>query len=185
MMRSSGLRLLGKDSQAGRQLQVSDDLVYLRYNKDRGCHGYVVENIEAIDMTLLGGALACAKRAGPTSRDSVRVDPETMKCPESYQACSDHTDKSETVCVENLADCPIIDMFTIQEDAISEWKSKGFEITEKGLPLISEDSATYIAFAKNQTRDGLASKEPILNIVVSTERPCFGPQSDMIQLTRD
>ena len=42
----------------------------------------------------------CGKRGGPTFLETVKVDPETLKCPEGTILCSEASDATEAVCME-------------------------------------------------------------------------------------
>ena len=88
-------------------------------------------------MTVISGRLACAKRGGPTFIEQKRVDKKTLQCPEGYQRCSDKTWPSETVCIEQDkldTDCPIIDLFVINDYEAGLWIKKGFKVSELGYP---------------------------------------------------
>lgn len=91
-----------------------------------------------------------------------------------------------TICVKDLAECPIIDIFVVNEAEIEGWKSKGFEVTRKGfLDTTEEGSSNHIAFSKNQTRNGTDVKDPIISTVMNTREPCFGPEKDGLILTKE
>lgn len=74
----------------------------------------MIESIPAINMTKIINVLPCGKRGGTSFINSVRVDPETLKCPQGLEPCSYFTKATDTICVkfeDKESECPILDVF--------------------------------------------------------------------------
>ena len=87
-----------------------------KYDPNEGCNGRIVDEIAPKNMTVISDNIACAKRGGPSFLETVRVDPNTLKCPRNYVPCSMYTLATDTVCVKEYEaefECPIIDLFVV------------------------------------------------------------------------
>ena len=101
------------------------------------CYGRIIDPIPPMNMTSLTERIACAKRGGPTFLETIRADPGTGDCPRNYVPCSNYTGPTDTVCVreyEKQFECPIIDLFVVQDVARPYFESLGFEVTSMGYP---------------------------------------------------
>ena len=86
-------------------------------------------------MTSISGRTACAKRGGPNFLETKRVDAGTGNCPPGLVPCSYFTSMTSTVCMlkaELEEQCPIIDLFVVDETNVPELRENGFTITTGG-----------------------------------------------------
>ena len=128
----------------------------------------------------------CGKRGGPNFLDAVFIDPrnDDQKCPKDYLWCPTPTTTTESgqeevtrvQCVENLADCPILEIVVSKKNiAITDdryiWLDQIFSHTD-------QEELFKIGFSKQQN----AGKN--LTAVIDTSvgsissnygSPCFGP----------
>ena len=121
----------------------------------------------------------------------MRVDPQTMACPDGYSPCSEETAATETVCwLDNKSknECPILDIKVISVDKEQLWIDAGYETTRSTWPARSAGNPeTKIAFSKTTSNrsKGLSgiSREPVISSVLNTYIPCYGYDSDRLILS--
>lgn len=77
------------------------------------CKGWKLPEILPLNMTKIYGVSFCARRGGSTFLDTVRVDPQVNSCPGDLKPCTQDTRATETTCVSDLADCPILDIMVV------------------------------------------------------------------------
>ena len=121
----------------------------------------------------------------------MRVNPETMTCPDGYSPCSKETAASETVCwLENKStnECPILDIKIISVDEEQLWIDAGYKTTLSTWPARGTGySATKIAFSTTTSNRGIGSngvsREPVISSALNTYIPCYGYDSDRLILS--
>ena len=93
---------------------------YIRVEEyTRSCKAERIDSIAQINMTRLDGAIICGKRADYTYLDLVMVDLREQVCPDQLLPClglSMYEVSTISACVDDLSQCPIIDLKVIDED---------------------------------------------------------------------
>ena len=150
-------------------------------------------------MTSIKGMVACGKRGGIPfldlanvaffQRTAPRIDPYTGECEPEYVPCSNYTMPSETVCVpinSDKSECPILDILVRREDAVSDLTSTGYKITENSYDF-GDNQRYKIAFSKffSQQYDFDGARDPIIDLVINTDAPCFGYERDKLILPEE
>lgn len=71
--------------------------------------------------------------------ETIRPVLETLRCPPDYTPCSDFTTPDETVCMNEISLCPIIELLTASDEEVADYLARGFEKTKSISSLTSED----------------------------------------------
>ena len=129
-------------------------------------------------MTRHGDSMICARRSGPTFLEAVRIGPgQESKCPDGLTACTaDPTTAIETTCVNNIEDCPIIDVKVVK---VEDSPLPGYKLSQKAFT--NKDGQQYlIAYSTEVSSSGY---EPFVESVpLNSDFPCFGEDEDNLIL---
>ena len=126
-----------------KSIYYQDDSYQVSIFNDK-CFGWKLDAEKPRNMTSLFGVTICGKRGGQNFLETVRISPITgQKCPEGLLACIDDENQIETSCVDDLVQCPIIDIKLVEDANFVQ--SEKYQLLE---PILNGLTTNKLAFSK-------------------------------------
>lgn len=104
----------------------------------------------------------------------MRPDPNTYKCPDGSNPCSDTLSPKNVICVSDTSECPIIDILFVSSEDLQPYIDNANYTVLEYLPTIPGRPAVSLVYTKTEV-DSL----PITTTQIS-QFPCLDP-SEMWQ----